>query len=312
MMLSIVIPLYNEEESLGRLYERLTRALGKLGKEYEIIVVDDGSTDKSFQVLEKLHRQDGRLKVISFRRNFGQTAAMSAGFDQAQGDVIVTLDADLQNPPEEIGKLLAKMEEGFDIVSGWRKDRKDKYITRLLPSKTANLLISKLTGVELHDYGCSLKAYRKEVIKNIKLYGEMHRFIPAVASSVGAKVAEVEVAHEPRRHGKSKYGLSRTLRVFLDIILVKFLLSFQTRPIQIFGLGGMIFGFLGGILGVYLAYVRLALQQSIGNRPLLMLSVLLLVLGVQLVMMGLLGEISMRTYFESQNKKTYIIRKQLV
>lgn len=311
-MLSIVIPLYNEEESLGRLYERLTRALGKLGKEYEIIVVDDGSTDKSFQVLEKLHRQDGRLKVISFRRNFGQTAAMSAGFDQAQGDVIVTLDADLQNPPEEIGKLLAKMEEGFDIVSGWRKDRKDKYITRLLPSKTANLLISKLTGVELHDYGCSLKAYRKEVIKNIKLYGEMHRFIPAVASSVGAKVAEVEVAHEPRRHGKSKYGLSRTLRVFLDIILVKFLLSFQTRPIQIFGLGGMIFGFLGGILGVYLAYVRLALQQSIGNRPLLMLSVLLLVLGVQLVMMGLLGEISMRTYFESQNKKTYIIRKQLV
>lgn len=311
-MISIVVPLYNEEESLGRLYDRLTKALAKLGKDYEIIVVDDGSTDNSFQVLEKFHQQDGRLKVISFRRNFGQTAAMSAGFDHAQGEVIVTMDADLQNPPEEIGKLLEKMDEGYDIVSGWRKDRKDKYITRRLPSKMANFLISKLTGVQLHGYGCSLKCYRKEILKNIKLYGDMHRFIPAVASSVGAKVAEVGVAHEPRRYGKSKYGLSRTLRVFLDLILVKFLLSFQTRPIQIFGLAGIIFGFFGGLFGLYLSYVRLVLQQSIGNRPLLMLSVLLLVLGVQLVMMGLLGEISMRTYFESQGKKTYIIRKQLV
>jgi len=312
MNLSVVIPLYNEEESVGRLYERLTRVLAKLGTDYEIIIVDDGSTDKSFKILEKLHRQDGRLKVISFRRNFGQTAAMSAGFDHARGRFIVTMDADLQNPPEEVGKLLEKMDEGFDIVSGWRKDRKDRYITRLLPSKIANFLVSRLTGVELHDYGCSLKCYRKEVVKNIRLYGEMHRFIPAVASSVGAKVAEVEVAHEQRRYGKSKYGLSRTLRVFLDIILVKFLLSFQTRPIQLFGLAGIIFGFFGGLFGLYLSYVRLVLQQSIGNRPLLMLSVLLLVLGVQLVMMGLLGEISMRTYFESQGKKTYIIREQLI
>lgn len=311
-MLSIVIPLYNEEESVGRLYDRLTKELAKLGREYEIIVVDDGSTDKSFKILSKLHRQDPRLKVISFRRNFGQTAGMSAGFDHASGDVIVTMDADLQNPPEEIGKLLEKMDEGYDIVSGWRRHRKDKFVTRLIPSKIANFLISRLTGVKLHDYGCSLKAYRREVVKNIRLYGEMHRFIPAVASLVGVKVAEVTVAHEQRRYGRSKYGLSRTLRVFLDLILVKFLLSFQTRPIQIFGLAGIIFGFAGGVFGVYLAYVRLVLQQSIGNRPLLMLSVLLLVLGVQLVMMGLLGEISMRTYFESQGKKTYFIREKLL
>lgn len=311
-MLSIVIPLYNEEESVSRLYDRLTKTLSKLKTDYEIIIVDDGSTDKSFGILKKFHDRDSRLKVISFRRNFGQTAAMSAGFDQAQGDVIVTIDADLQNPPEEVPKLLKKIDQGFDIVSGWRKKRKDRFLTRLIPSKIANFLISTLTGVKLHDYGCSLKAYRKEVVKNINLYGEMHRFLPAVASSIGVRVAEVEVSHEPRRYGKSKYGLSRTLRVFLDLIMLKFLLSFQTRPIQIFGLTGIISGFIGGIIGVYLTYVRLILQQSIGNRPLLMLAVLLIVLGVQLVMMGLLGELLMRTYFESQGKKTYIIREKLL
>jgi len=311
IMISIVIPVYNEEESLGKLYDALTRALASVGREYEIICVDDGSTDGSFRFLAKLHRQDPRLKVLSFRRNFGQTAAMSAGFDHAQGEVIVTLDADLQNDPADISLLLKKLDEGYDIVSGWRHQRQDNPL-RVFPSKVANRLISILSGVRLHDYGCSLKAYRREVIGNIRLYGDMHRFIPAVAKQVGAKVAEVRVRHHPRRFGKSKYGFSRILKVFLDLFLLKFLLSFQTRPLRLFGSLGLLSGGAGLATGGYLSYVRLVQHQSIANRPLLLLAILLIVLGVQLVMMGLLGELMIRTYFESQGKKIYILRQQLL
>jgi len=292
MNLSVVVPVYNEEGSLGKLYDALTRALASLGREYEIICVDDGSIDGSFRFLSKLHRRDPRLKVLSFRRNFGQTAAMSAGFDHAQG-------------------VLKKLDEGYDIVSGWRHQRQDNPL-RVFPSKVANRLISLLSGVRLHDYGCSLKAYRREVIENIRLYGDMHRFIPAVAKQVGAKVAEVRVRHHPRRFGKSKYGFSRILKVFLDLFLLKFLLSFQTRPLRLFGSLGLLSGGAGLVTGAYLSYVRLVQQQPIANRPLLLLAILLMVLGVQLVMMGLLGELMIRTYFESQGKKTYILRQQLL
>lgn len=311
MDLSIVIPIYNEEESLGKLYDALMRALPPLGKGYEIICVDDGSTDRSFKILEKLHQQDSRLKVISFRRNFGQTAAISAGFDHAKGGVIITLDADLQNDPADIPKLLKKLDEGYDIVSGWRYARQDNPL-RVFPSKVANFVISALSGVYLHDYGCSLKAYRAEVVKNIRLYGDMHRFIPAVAKQVGARVGEIRVQHHLRRFGRSKYGFSRILKVFLDLFLLKFLLSFQTRPLRLFGSLGTVFGFSGFGIGAYLSYVRLIQKQSIANRPLLLLAVLLIVLGVQLIMMGLLGELMVRTYFESQDKKIYLIREKLL
>lgn len=310
-MFSIVIPIYNEEKNIGRLYNAITQAMGKIDEEYEIICVDDGSQDDSFSILQKLHKQDPRLKVLQFRRNFGQTAAMSAGFDFAQGEVIVTMDADLQNDPRDIPELLEKLEEGYDIVSGWRYDRKDNFL-RVLPSKIANKMISFLSGVSLHDYGCSLKAYRAEVVKNIHLYGDMHRFIPAVAKEVGARVVEMKVRHHERTFGTSKYGFARILKVFLDLFLLKFLLSFQTRPLRLFGSLGLVFGFSGFGLAAYLSYVRLVVQQSIGDRPLLLLAILLMFLGVQLFMMGLLGELMVRTYFESQDKKIYTLREKLL
>jgi len=311
MDLSVVIPLYNEEENVKPLYEQLKATLEEIGREYEIVVVDDGSTDRSFDILKELHQRDKRLKVIRFRRNFGQTAAFAAGFDYSQGEVVVTMDADLQNDPADIPLLLERIEEGYDVVSGWRVKRKDPFLTRRLPSMIANWLISHVTGVHLHDYGCSLKAYRREVVKNVQLYGELHRFIPALASWMGISVAEVPVRHHPRRFGRSKYGLSRTARVLLDLITVRFLLSYSTRPIHIFGGLGLAGFALGMALGAYLSFVKFVLGQSIGGRPLLLLAVLLMVVGVQLISMGLLGELVVRTYYETLNKPIYAVREIL-
>ncbi len=311
MDLSVVIPLFNEAENIPELFSQLKRALEGLGRSYEIIVVDDGSTDGSFDILKQLHASDPHLKVIRFRRNFGQTPAFAAGFDLAQGDWVITMDADLQNDPADIPMLVAKAEEGYDVVSGWRVNRQDPFLNRRLPSMMANWLISEVTGVHLHDYGCSLKAYRREVIKNIKLYGELHRFVPAIASWLGIAVAEVPVHHHPRRFGRSKYGISRTIRVLLDLLTVRFLLSYSTRPIHIFGALGLLTAGVGGILGLYLSYVKLILGQDIGGRPLLMLAILLVVVGVQFVTMGLLGELVVRTYYESQNRPIYAVREIL-
>jgi len=311
MEVSVVIPVFNEEANIEPLCFQLKETLESLGKSYEIIVVDDGSTDGSFDILKGLCEADPSLKVIRLRRNFGQTAAFSAGFDQAEGDVVVTLDADLQNDPADIPLLLTKVEEGYDIVSGWRKSRQDPFLTRRFPSMVANSLISGVTGVKLHDYGCSLKAYRRDVVKNIDLYGELHRFIPALASWMGITLAEVPVTHHPRRFGESKYGLSRTIRVILDLLTVRFLLSYSTRPVHIFGSLGMLAAFLGSIIVAYLGFVRLVLQQSVADRPLLLLGILLVVVGVQLITMGLLGELVVRTYHEARKKRIYVVREIL-
>ncbi|RLD92257.1 MAG: glycosyltransferase [Aquificota bacterium] len=306
--ISLVIPVYNEEENLKLLYQKLKETLEPLGKEHEIIFVDDGSQDNSPKILDQLARKDPHVKVIHFRRNFGQTAALAAGFDLAQGEIVVTLDADLQNDPADIPKLLEKMEEGYDVVSGWRKDRKDPYLSRILPSAMANWLISKVTGVKLHDYGCTLKAYRQEVVKELNLYGELHRFLPALASWMGVRIAEIPVTHHPRRFGKSKYGISRTFRVILDLILVQFLLRYSTRPIRIFGGAGLISFVVGLLLGCYLSIIKILFRHPIGNRPLLILSVLLIILGIQLLSLGILGEFLTRIYYEGQNKKPYVIK----
>ena len=307
---SIVIPVYEEEESLPHLYKSIKDVMDRLGRNYEIVFVDDGSKDGTFKVLESFQKKDPAVVVVSFRRNFGQTAAMAAGFEYAQNDIIITMDADLQNAPADIPKLLEKM-KGHDVVSGWRKKRQDKFISRRLPSMMANGLISRVTGVHLHDYGCTLKAYRKEVIKNVRLYGEMHRFIPAIASWVGASITEVETNHHPRKFGKSKYGISRTIRVVLDLITVKFLQSFSTRPIHAFGPWGLALGLVGFLVALYLSFEKLVMGESIGTRPLLFLSVLMMILGVQLVIMGLLGEMLARVYHESQGKPIYTVRKVL-
>jgi glycosyltransferase involved in cell wall biosynthesis len=305
---SFVIPVYNEEKNLQVLYRELIAAGGALRGSYEIIFVDDGSSDGSFPALREIQAGDPRVKIIRLRKNFGQTAALSAGFDHARGGVIITLDADLQNDPADAPLLVAKIDEGYDIVCGWRIKRKDKFVSRRLPSKIANWIISRVTKVKLHDYGCTLKAFRGELIKHIKLYGEMHRFIPAIASTMGTAIAEVPVNHRPRLHGKSKYNLSKSIRVVLDLLTVKFLLSYSTRPLQIFGLFGLIAGFIGGLMGGILSYQRLVLKQSIANRPLLLLSVLLIVIGIQFITMGLLGEIMVRTYHESVEKPIYVVR----
>jgi glycosyltransferase involved in cell wall biosynthesis len=309
--ISLVIPVFNEEESLPELFGVLARTCPSLGRPYEIIFVDDGSTDGSFETLTRLRAGDPRVRIIRFRRNFGQTAALAAGFDHARGDVIVTLDADLQNDPADIAALLEKIDAGYDIVSGWRKDRKDRFLSRRLPSILANRLISRFTGVRLHDYGCTLKAFRKEVIKNINLYGELHRFIPAIASTMGVSIAEIEVRHRPRLKGKSKYNILRTPKVFLDLLTVKFLLSYSTRPLQIFGLFGLAGGLAGGLLGLWLSYERLVLKHSIANRPLLLLAVLLVVIGIQFITLGLLAEIMVRAYHESSAKKIYYIKETI-
>ena len=309
--LSIVIPLYNEADNIEPLYADVTAALAEVGKSYEVIVVDDGSKDGSFARLADVHARDGRWRSIRFRRNFGQAAGFAAGFDAAMGDVVITLDADLQNDPRDIPKLLAKLDEGFDVVSGWRADRKEPFLSRRLPSMMANRMISGSTGVILHDYGCSLKAYRNEVVKGIRLYGELHRFIPALASWMGVEVAEVPVNDRKRQFGTSKYGISRTFRVFLDLITVRFFLGYSTRPLHVFGAAGLVAGGLGLLIGLYLTFVKLALGQDIGSRPLLLLAVLLVLLGVQMVSMGLLAEMITRTYYEAQNKPIYAIREVL-
>ena len=306
--LSVVIPVRNEAASLEELLRELTETLGAWGRPYEIIVVDDGSTDESFTILSRLQAIDSRVRVIRFRRNFGQTAAFSAGFAHARGSLIVTSDGDLQNDPRDIPAMVGKLELGYDIVCGWRKARKDAFFSRLVPSMVANGLISWATGVRLHDYGCSLKAFRADVVKPLKLYGEMHRFIPAIASEQGVAIAEVEVNHRPRRHGRSKYGISRTVRVILDLVTVKFLLSYSTRPLQIFGLIGFAMGAAGAAITAYLAYMRMFGNESIANRPLLTFGVLFFTTGVQLVTVGLLAELMSRTYHESQGKPTYVIR----
>ncbi len=307
---SIVIPVYNEVESIPHLYAALKDVMEGLEREYELIFVDDGSKDGSFKVLSDIQAQDKNVIVIGFRRNFGQTAAMAAGFDHAEGDIIITMDADLQNDPGDIPKLLEVSKE-YDVVSGWRKDRKDKFFSRRLPSMAANWLISKVTGVHLHDYGCTLKAYRREVIKNVQLYGEMHRFIPAIANWVGASTTEVVITHHPRRYGTSKYGISRTIRVVLDLITVKFLQSFSTRPIHAFGPAGLLLGGIGILIALLLSFEKIIMGYDIGGRPLLLLAVLLIILGVQLVIMGLLGEMLARVYHESQDKPIYFIREVL-
>ncbi len=309
--LSVVIPLYNEADNVQPLYAELTAALGEIGRPYEVVVVDDGSRDDSFARLKAIHQQDPRWRVIRFRRNFGQTAAFSAGFDAARGDIVITIDADLQNDPRDIPTLLRKMSEGYDIVSGWRMDRKEPFLSRRLPSMTANRMISGATGVALHDYGCSLKAYRSEVVKNVRLYGELHRFIPAVASWMGVTVAEVPVNDRARKFGSSKYGFSRTFKVFLDLITVRFILGYANRPGRMFGAVGLGMAAVGILLGIYLTVVKVALGQDIGSRPLLLLAVLLVILGVQMVSMGLLAEMVMRTYHEVQNKPIYVIRESL-
>ena len=308
---SLVIPLYNEIENISTLHEAILPVLSSLEKDTEIIYVDDGSTDGTFEQLQKIQASDSSVWVIQLRRNFGQAAAFSAGFDFARGNVIVTMDGDLQNDPNDIPLLVEKIDQGYDIVSGWRVKRKDNFITRRLPSMIANSIISWVTGVKLHDYGCSLKAYREEVVKNIRLYGELHRFIPAIASWMGIRVAEVPVNHFPRRHGRSKYGLGRTLRVILDLITVKFLLNYATRPLQIFGLAGMASFLAGLVISGYLTILRLFYGESLSDRPILLLGVLLIMLGVQLVLMGLLGELIVRTYHESQDKPIYAVREIL-
>jgi glycosyltransferase involved in cell wall biosynthesis len=308
--LSIVIPVLNESPNIDRLYNELTATLVRGGRSYEIIIVDDGSTDDTFARLSTLQSRDPHLRVIRFRRNFGQTAAFAAGFAFARGRMVVTSDGDLQNDPADIQPMADKIErDGFDIVCGWRKDRKDRMITRRVPSFLANKLISWATGVELHDYGCSLKVFRAEVVKPLRLYGEMHRFLPAIASQFGVRIAEVVVNHRARVAGSSKYGLSRTVRVVLDLLTVKFLLNYSTRPLQIFGLVGLIGGAVGSAILAYLGYVRLIAHQAIGDRPLLLLGMLLVFIGVQLVTFGLLAELMARTYYESQNKPVYAIRE---
>jgi glycosyltransferase involved in cell wall biosynthesis len=309
MDLSVVVPVFNEEENIASLYQQLTAVLEPLGREYEIICVDDGSSDRSFELLSELAEQDHSVKVIQFRRNFGQTAGFSAGFDYAQGDVVITIDADLQNDPAGIPLLLDKIDEGYDLVSGWRANRQDPFLSRRLPSLIANWLITKTTGVQVHDRGCSLRAHRREVVKQMRLYGELHRFIPDMASWVGVTMAEVPVNHRPRRFGQSKYGISRTFRVILDLITVRFLLSYSTRPIHIFGSMGLTSFLVGSGMGIYLTVLKVVTGQEIGGRPLLMLAVLLMLVGVQMVAMGLLGELIVRAYHESQNKPIYTVRE---
>jgi len=309
--LSIVIPVYNEQDSIQNLYDSLTAILENSGKSYEVILVDDGSTDGTFERLEDVHLKNSCFKVIRFRRNFGQTQAMRAGFDNAKGDIIITLDADLQNDPADIPAIIEKMNEGYDIVSGWRKNRKDNTVSRKIPSIIANKIISSLFNVRIHDYGCTLKGYRKDVLDNIELYGEMHRYIPAIASWMGVKVAEIVVNHRPRKFGKAKYGISRTIRVILDIITIKFLISYSKRPMQIFGLIGFFSTFAGLVLTVILLVQRIFYKMSLSTRPVFILSIFIIIVGIQFITMGLLGEIMMRTYHEGTGKPTYLVKEIL-
>ena len=312
MKISIILPVFNEEENLHDMNTEIAGVVEEMDIDYEIIYIDDGSTDRSFEILSTLRGQNPNIKVIQFRRNFGQTAGLAAGFDFASGDVIVTMDSDRQNDPNDIPMLLDKINEGYDLVSGWRFDRQDAWLSRKLPSKMANALISKITGVKLHDYGCSLKAFRKDVIENIRLYGEMHRFIPAIASWMGVRIAEVKVNHRARVAGTSKYGISRTFRVILDLITVKFLLQYSARPIHFFGGIGLASGVIGVLIAFVMTIQKFFFAVPMGDRPLLLLAVLLMFIGLQFITFGLLGELMTRTYHEAQNKPVYVVRQTLL
>lgn len=308
-MISIVAPVHNESENLERLHTELSDVLITMGVPYEIILVDDGSTDGSAAVMRELAKRDTHVRIICLRRNYGQTAAFAAGIDHARGDVIITIDADNQNDPADIPKLLAKMSEGYEVVSGWRYQRQDAALSRKLPSRVANWLIGKVTGVRLHDYGCSLKAYDGAILRSVRLYGEMHRFIPALCNWHGARVGEIKVNHRPRTRGTSKYGLSRTLRVVLDLLTIKFLISFSTRPLHVFGTAGLGCAVAGlGICG-WLITERVLLGLALSSRPLFLLGTVLILAGMQLISMGLLGEMLARIYHESQHKPIYVIRE---
>ncbi|HXV81834.1 MAG TPA: glycosyltransferase family 2 protein [Candidatus Binatia bacterium] len=311
MELSIVIPVYNEEENIEPLIREINAALRPVGKPYEIVVVDDGSRDATFAALACLYQQESRLRVVRLKRNFGQTAAIAAGITYAKGDVVVLMDGDAQNDPADIPALLAELKKGNDLVCGWRFKRQDPFWNRRLPSMIANRLISWTTQVKLHDYGCTLKAMRRDVAKDLKLYGEMHRFIPAIAYERGARVSELKVNHRPRLRGTSKYRIARTLRVLLDLLTVKFLISYSTRPSHVFGLLGFSSAALGFLIGAYLTLQKFVYQESIGGRPLLLLAVLLIFIGFQFITMGLLGEMLSRTYHESQDKAVFVVGELL-
>ncbi|MGQ9744658.1 MAG: glycosyltransferase family 2 protein [Dissulfurimicrobium sp.] len=309
MDISVIVPVYNEAPNLETLVNRLLCALRPLKRPFEIILVDDGSTDESYEIFKKIKAVTPELKVVIFRRNFGQSAAMTAGFDHANGKIIVSMDGDLQNDPQDIPRLIDRLEEGYDMVSGWRRDRKDPFISRKLPSLIANRLISRSTGVHLHDYGCSLKAYSRDVAKNLLLYGELHRFIPVLAHFYGARITEEVVTHHPRLKGKSKYGIGRTYRVILDLMLMLFFLKFATRPLQFFGIGGGALFLSGLMTGGYLTFIKFFLRQDIGHRPLLILSAILIIAGLILGAIGLLAELVIRTYYESSGKRIYSVRE---
>jgi glycosyltransferase involved in cell wall biosynthesis len=307
--ISVVVPIYNEVESIPALLDTIATSLLNNGLSYEIICIDDGSRDGSDALLKAQAGDRSDLRAIILRRNYGQTAAIAAGFRYAQGQVVITLDGDLQNDPADIPLLLAKLDEGYDLVSGWRKNRQDAALSRVLPSKIANWLIAQVTGVQLHDYGCALKAYRSELVADLNLYGELHRFLPALAFIEGARIAEIVVNHHPRRFGQSKYGLDRTFRVVMDLMTISFMRKFLTRPMHVFGLFGLIFLVCGISVSVYLGYVRLIIGEDIGNRPLLTLAVVLLLAGLNLFSFGLLAELNMRTYHESQGRPIYRVRE---
>jgi len=307
--LSVVVPIYNEVESIPLLLDAIATSLISEQIHYEIICVDDGSGDGSDQLLKQQAQTRTDLRAVILRRNYGQTAAIAAGFGHATGKIIITLDGDLQNDPADIPILMAKLEEGYDLVSGWRKNRQDASLTRVLPSKIANWLIGRVTGVRVHDYGCSLKAYRAELVADMNLYGELHRFLPALAFIEGARITEIPVRHHARRYGQSKYGLDRTFRVIMDLFTIFFMRKFLTRPMHVFGLFGLLALISGAALGLYLAYVKLGLGETIGQRPLLILAVVLFLSGLQLFSFGLLAELSMRTYHESQGRPIYRVRE---
>lgn len=311
MDVSVVLPVYNEVENLEPLHVELTAALAAFGRSYEIVYVDDGSRDGSFDVLRRLHAADPHVRIVRFRRNFGQTAALAAGLERTRGDVVVTLDSDRQNDPRDIARLVARLEEGYDLVSGWRADRKDDFVSRRIPSITANWIIRAITGVHVHDYGCMLKAYRGDVARELRLYGEMHRFIPAIAADLGARVDEIVVNHRPRVAGTSKYGISRVVRVVLDLLTVKFLSVYSTRPIHVFGVWGVGLGGIGMLALLVLGFEKVFLGHALAGRPALLLACLLVMTGVQLVTMGLLGEMLARTYHESQGKPVYLVAEDL-
>src|SRR5688572_15939347 len=307
---SVFLPVFNEEPNLRPLHAKLCEALASLGRSAEIIYVDDGSSDGSLKVLREIAQNDSRVRVVALRRNYGQTAAMAAGIDAARGDVLIPMDADLQNDPSDIQRLLDRLEEGYDVVSGWRKERQDKMVTRKIPSTIANWLISLIGGVKLHDYGCSLKAYRREFLKDVRLYGEMHRFIPIYASWVGARVTEIPVKHHARTMGHSKYGLSRTFKVMLDLLTIKFMASYHTKPIYVFGLFGFS-SFLISVVALAWALIRKLGGESFIRNPLLTIAIVMFAVGVQFILMGLLAEMLVRTYHESQAKTVYTVRERI-